>query len=298
MSCRTSKEIRDGRTAFESKQFAVAVDLLNTEFNNEKDDLKKAELAYLLGESYRQNNETSESVKWYDKAVELGYGPKALYEMGYGLKKLQKYGLAARYFEEILKTSDRTNEIQQEIRKCREAERLQNSGLSSEYEIELMSLNTSASEYSPYLFSDQELLFVNDNNTSSNRMYKWTGRGFSDIMLYNINTGTTSSFSDKINTAENEGAVAFNKEKTKIFFSRCYDEERDHYCKILMSELKKDKWSTPTPVFPMDPKLNYRDPVLIENDSVLIFSCDDPTGYGGTDLYYSVFENDTGRHRI
>ena len=291
-SCSTTKDIKDGRTAFESKQFSVAAQLLETEFEGEEDQIKQAEIAYLIGESYRRNNETRPSLKWYDKAVELGYGPEALYEMGYSLKKIEKYSLSARYFEEMLKGSARANEIKKEISKSREAEKLKSLIVNESIEIASLDLNTPASEYSPYLLSQTELVFTSDQSKGEDENYKWTGRGFSDLIVYNLTSHTKSSLSDAINTPQNEGAATFSKDRTKMFFSRCFDEERDHYCKILVSERDGNHWSDGKPVFPMDPKLNYRDPVLIENDSVLIFSCDDPRGYGGNDLYYSAVEDE------
>ena len=46
-SCKTSKGTKDGRTAFESKQYSIAAVLLEEEYNVEKDKGKKSELAYL-----------------------------------------------------------------------------------------------------------------------------------------------------------------------------------------------------------------------------------------------------------
>ena len=292
ISCRVNKEIKDGITAYEHKQYAVAVLLLEEEYNNEKEKTKRAELAYFLGESYRFNNENREAAKWYDKAVELGYGAKALYEMAYVLKKLERYELAGRYFKEILEYSDRKEEIRKEIIKCQEALQLKQLEDANGFEVTSMAFNTEASEYSPQLLAQNELVFTSDAKANSNKDYKWTGRGFSDIKKFDLGTSSSSDFSQIINTDDNEGSATFNKTRDKIFFTRCYDEESDHYCKILKSIKEGDSWSTPISVFPMDPSVNYRDPVLIENDSVLIFSSDDPKGYGGQDLYYSVLEGE------
>lgn len=289
-SCNVNKNIKDGKTAFEHKQYAVAAELLEEEYKNENDKEEKAELAYFLGESYRNNNENKSAAKWYDKAVELGYGTKALYEMAYVLKKLEKYELAGRYFKEILEYTDRKEEIRKEILKCQQALSLKRMVNTQEYEIESMAFNTDASEYSPQLFAQNELIFTTDEKSGQGKDYKWTGRGFSDIVKYNIGSNSSSDFSKVINTNDNEGSATFNQTRDKIFFTRCFDEESDHYCKIMVSSKEGKSWSAPVGVFPMDPSVNYRDPVLIENDSVLIFSCDDPKGYGGKDLYYSVLE--------
>ena len=291
-ACSVNKDIKDGRTAFDHKQYAVASVLLEEEYNKESDKTKKAELAYLLGESYKFNNENRPASKWYDKAVELGYGPNALYEMAYVLKKMERYALAGRYFKEILEYTDRKEEIRKEIFKCQEALKLKEILDANGYELISMSFNTEASEYSPQLLGENELVFTSDEKSGSDKDYKWTGRGFSDIKKHSLGSNSSSDFSEVINTDDNEGSATFNKTRDKIFFTRCYDEESDHYCKILMSRKDGNSWTAPVSVFPMDPSVNYRDPVLIENDSVLIFSCDDPKGFGGKDLYYSVLEGE------
>jgi len=290
MSCKVNKEIKDGKTAFQHKQYAVAAVLLEEDYKKESDKIKKAELAYFLGESYKFNNENKPASKWYDKAVELGYGTKALYEMAYVLKKMEKYGLAGRYFTEILEYSDRKEEIRKEILKCQEALILKEIVDANGYEIISMPFNTDASEYSPQLVAQNELVFTSDEKSGSGKGYKWTGRGFSDIRKHSLGSNSSSDFSNVINTNDNEGSATFNRTRDEIFFTRCFDEESDHFCKILRSSKSGTSWSEPATVFPMDPSVNYRDPVLIENDSVLIFSCDDPKGFGGKDLYYSVLE--------
>ncbi|MEE9373616.1 MAG: OmpA family protein [Saprospiraceae bacterium] len=291
-SCNINKELKDGRTAYEHKQFSVAVILLEEEYKKETEKVKKAELAYFLGESFKNNNENKSASKWYDKAVELGYGAKALYEMAYVLKKMEKYGLAARYFKEILKHSDRKKEIQKEIQKCQDALTLKNNELINDYEIAAMSFNTDASEYSPHFLEPGVLIYTSDEQSGQGKDYNWTGRGFSNIRKYNMSSSLSTDFSVVINTKDNEGSAIFDQSRNTIFFTRCFDEESDHYCKILLSKKTGQSWSEPQPVFPMDPSVNYRDPVLIENDSVLIFSCNDPKGFGGTDLYYSVLDED------
>ena len=292
MSCSSNRAIKDGRVAFDHKQYAVAIPLLEEEYQNEKDKIKKAEIAYFLGESHRNNNQDRSAAKWYDKAIELEYGPKAIYEMAYILKKLERYDVAARYFEEILKYSDRKDEIRKEILKCKEGQQLKELVDDNGYEITSLAINSEASEYSPQLLGPDLLVYTSDAKSGLQSQYKWTGRGFSDLMSVNLKKGSPKDFSDVLNTKDNEGSAVFNRTKDKVFFTRCYHEESDHYCKILMSNKDGSTWSTPEEVFPMDPKVNYRDPVLIENDSVLIFSCDDPKGYGATDLYYSVLDVD------
>jgi peptidoglycan-associated lipoprotein len=77
-----------------------------------------------------------------------------------------------------------------------------------------------------------------------------------------------------------------------MFFTRCDSEVGDSHCKILRSIFIDGNWSKGDEVFAQKPGVNYGDPVLIENDNVLIFTSNDPTGIGAHDLYYSLRNED------
>jgi hypothetical protein len=68
-----------------------------------------------------------------------------------------------------------------------------------------MSFNTEASEYSPQLLGENELVFTSDEKSGSDKDYKWTGRGFSDIKKHSLGSNSSSDFSEVINTDDNEG---------------------------------------------------------------------------------------------
>jgi len=73
-----------------------------------------------------------------------------------------------------------------------------------------------------------------------------------------------------------------------MFYTRCYSRTGDSYCRIYRSERGASGWGPGEEVFRAEAKVHYRDPVLIENDSVLVLTSNNPIGIGGNDLYYSV----------
>ena len=67
-SCKVEEKIKDSATAFERKQYAVAIPLLKAEYNKTRSSVEKGQLAYKLGESYRYTNQPEKAGEWYNQA--------------------------------------------------------------------------------------------------------------------------------------------------------------------------------------------------------------------------------------
>lgn len=293
-SCSLNKSINDGRTAYEQKQFSKAITLLESEIAGKGEGPEYAELSYLLGESYKYINDSDNSLKWYIEAAKNNHGPEAFWEMAYALKKKERYEDAILSFQRLLQmTNGRENDIRKEIEKCKIARQLKNASSQQDFLIEPLLINSAQSDYAPYLMDANRLIFTSDRLfKESDPTYAWTGNAFSDIYEFNLNTNELKLFSSDINTPANEGTAVFNTANTEMFFTRCFSETGDGYCRILRSEWVNGQWSEGEPIFRMKPNVNYGDPVLIEDDQVLIFSSNDPIGIGSHDLYYSLREDD------
>lgn len=126
----------------------------------------------------------------------------------------------------------------------------------------------------------------------SQASYNWTGKAFSDLYIVQKNGGEPLLFDNFLNTVHNEANATFNKAFDQIYFTRCFDNDGDDYCKIMWSEKVNGRWAEAEEAIPMDPGYNYMHPALIENDSVMILSCNLTGGEGGYDLFYSVLEED------
>ena len=77
-ACTYTQKIKDGQTAFERKQYKVAIPFLNKEYSKAKTRLEKGKLAFLLGESYKNMNQPNTSIDWYQIAYDNQYGVDAL----------------------------------------------------------------------------------------------------------------------------------------------------------------------------------------------------------------------------
>ena len=65
ISCTYTIKIKDGKTAYDRKQYAVATNLLQKEYNKGKTKAEKGKIAYQLAESYRQLHDDSKAATWY-----------------------------------------------------------------------------------------------------------------------------------------------------------------------------------------------------------------------------------------
>ncbi len=286
--CTYTQKVRDGRTAFEVKQYAVAADMLEKEYEKAKSRVEKGKIAFLIGESYKRLNKSDQSIRWYGIAYDNQYGVDALKEYAFALKQAERYEDAMRAFKDLGIEIGSPYEYRREISACEVA--LGWARLPPEYEVELMAFNSGNSDYAPILYKDNQLVFSSDRTAATgDKVYNWTGNAFSDLFLVDLGSNSISGFDPAINTENNEGTVSFNRNYTEIYFTRCFGGKRDaaDFCRIMVSEGSEGSWSAPRSLSFMKEGVNYVHPSLSPDGSTLYFASDDPEGWGGWDIYAS-----------
>ncbi len=287
-ACTFTQKIRDGETAFERKQYAVAVTMLTKEYNKSKSRIEKGKKAFFIGESYRRMNKNEKSIEWYKTAYDNQYGIDALKEYAFALKKNEQYKEAAVAFKELGLEIGSPYEYRREITACNQAIDWLKDKDKNVYKVELSSFNTGSAEYAPTPYADDYLVITSDRNQSTgDETYNWTGSNFSDLFLVNLKSNDTEPFGNNINTPNNEGTVAFNQNFTEMYFSRCFSNlnRADVFCKLMVSKKEGDSWTSPTILSFVEDNVNYGHPTLSSDGSTLYFSCNHPEGWGGYDIY-------------
>ena len=100
-ACTYTLAVKDGRTAYDRKQFAVAVPMLQKEFGRAKVRSERGQLAFQLADSYRRTGRDEASLEWFKTAYDNNYGPEALKGYAYALKKLERYAAAREQFKAL-----------------------------------------------------------------------------------------------------------------------------------------------------------------------------------------------------
>jgi peptidoglycan-associated lipoprotein len=281
-------KVKDGPAAVEVKQYAVAVDLLEKEFRKAKTRVEKGRIAYLLARSYDELFRTEAALNWYRTAYDHGVGVDALRGQAYALKRAERYAEAIQAFKELGIEIGSPYEYRREINACEVAQGWKNIKY-PEYSIELLWFNSGYADYSPQVFRENQLVFTSDRKAAEKvDIYNWTGNPFSNLYVVDLASNKIDAFDQRINTGNNEGTAAFNKNYTEVYFTRCFGVKReDAHCKLMVSERRGEGWSEPRVLDFVAPNVNYGHPSLSANGKELFFSCNHPDGWGGYDIWMS-----------
>ncbi len=285
-SCTVTKKVKDGDTAFQLKQYAVAIEMLEEEYHKTNDREVKLRKALYLAKSYDLLLDYDKAVQWYETVLDYNRSGSYQTQLAYAYKKNEQYEKAYPLFEKaFVETYDKI--WNQEAKLCKDA--VQQKKNITDYNLVNFVANTKYGEYSPSYLDDDHLVFTSDREESiGGKTYNWTGNSFSDLYVVNISGRKVNNFDAILNTGANEGTACFSKDQNEIYFTRCESIDlRDQHCRIYFSHRPNGFWMEPEPLMFFGEKTNFAHPCLIENDSVLIFSAA-PAGSDGTyDLYYS-----------
>lgn len=287
------QKAKDGKTAFSSKQYALAIPMLSTEYAKAKTRLEKGKIAFSIGESARILGREALALEWYQKAYDDQYGVDALRELAYTYKRLEKYQEAKETFKNLGIEIGSPYEYRREINACDIAIGWKKI-VTPEYQITPAPFNTSLAEYAPAFYRDNELVFSSDRGTSTGEaVYGWTGNRFSDFFVYNPQNQTLRNMGVPFNTPANEGTISFTADFTHAYFIRCSgNKKEDAFCRIMESTFQDNHWNTPVALPFQDPQLNYGHPCISADGNTLYFACQHPDGWGGFDIYTAKKEGD------
>jgi len=288
VGCDFTYKIKSGEEAYEVKQYAVAAEMLHEEYSQIGTPQEQAQKAFMLAQSYEQMNNPGQAAHWFQVAAEDGYGDEALARYADNLAKMQRYEEAIDVYRHLMTKSGDGTLYRPRITACNQANQWLTDSDKSEYTIERAQFNSPASDFAPYVMGPDIILFTSDRDNGGGEAYNWTGRAFSDIYIANIDINTVESFDQGINSKHNDGTIAFNSDRNKLYFSRCFQGDQfDFHCQLMMSDKQGGTWTEPVPLPFIKEGINYAHPTLSENDSLMIFSSNDPNGAGGYDLYYT-----------
>lgn len=289
-SCSYTLKIKDGRTAYERKQFATAAPMLEREYERAKIRKEKGQIAFLLGDSYRRIGQDEKALPWFEAAYANNFGPEALKAQAFTLKKLERYPAAREVFKNLGIEIGSPYEYRKDIAGCTIAEGWLGERTGNGWSMEQVPFNSAQNDFAPVLFYDGRLVFTSDRNMITGKeSYQWTGNKFMDIFIADPNGASPQTFDNQWNTGTNEGTPCFNKTATEAYFVRALGAYKgdDAYCKIYFTEKGRTDalWSVPIPLPFQKEKINYFHPTLSPDGNTLYFACNDPEGWGGFDLW-------------
>jgi peptidoglycan-associated lipoprotein len=293
IGCTYTIKIKDGKTAYDRKEYANATTFLQKEFSKAKSRVEKGKMSYMLGESYRQMHNDSKAATWYKTAYDNGFGADALREQAYCLKRQEQYKDAAEAFKNLGLEIGSPYEYKREITACNVALGWVDDVKYSGYKVEGSEFNTNSNDYAPYMYEGNNVVITSDRSASTGEgIYAWTGSKFTD--LYLIENNTAKNFDKEINTPFNDATASFTGDFGEVFFTRSGGKENEttYYTQIFTSKKISGTWTTPEVLPFCKDKVNYSTPSVSKDGKTLLFASDDGEGWGGKDLYTCALTSD------
>ena len=288
-ACNYTQKITDGATAVELRRYHEAVPLLKAEYEGEKSRLARGKVAFLLGESYRQQHQPAEALEWYRQAYDLAYGPEALEYYAEGLMQTERYKEALLAYEELGREIGSRYQYRRQVQAAQLAIDF-DEARESLYSVEERDLGLGGNTYAAN-FAEGDVLLVSADERASTAKgapspYAWTGRTYSDLYLQPLGGGEPEPLVGRINGPFNEGAGAISPDGSEIVFTRCAPmADEPGYCRLMHAERDGDAWTEPQLLSFQEGDYNYLQPAWSADGNLIYFSSDNPDGIGGYDLY-------------
>jgi peptidoglycan-associated lipoprotein len=290
-SCTMTQKVRDGRTAMELKQYAVAAALYQKEYDKAKQPKDKALIAFELGQAYRLLRQFDESARWFERAESHEFGVDAVLWNARMQMQLEKYAEAQRTFLRAGQLQNNERLYASDIQAARTAATWSNEAASSPYKVRNLPFNSLHYDYGPAPMPGKVLIFTSDRETAiGNRYYKMTGNKFSSLFQAQTGSPEANRFGEMFNSQYNDASLCMNPDQTMAAFIRCgSDGKADDFCKIYYSRFEEGSWTEPLAVEFTLENVNYRTPAFSSDGRLLLFASDVQGGAGGFDLYVSEF---------
>jgi peptidoglycan-associated lipoprotein len=283
--------------SFEAGEYYQAIDHFKSAYSKTRrsDREIRAELIFMIAESYRLTNDPRNAETWYRQSVRSPLSrPESQLWLAESLKKNGKYQQAIDEFRKYKQIAPSDPKADQGIRSCELAMEWTRNPEAYRVE-ELRDLNSRASDFGPaFARDDFGLLYFTSSRdeATGNKTHGATGQGFTDIFETRLDKKSKWSTPVPvavINSEFEEGTPSLSSDYRDLYFTRCEAGKREKKgCVIMYSRRTGEGWSVPVKVDIFSDSLVTAHPAISADGLTLYFVSDIPGGYGGKDIYTST----------
>ncbi len=302
-SCKPGKgSMAAAKEAYAKKEYFTAGENYKAVYSKTKVKSEKNEACFKAAECYRLSNDMKNAENWYRKAVKSDpQNTEAQLRLAQALKNNQKFSEAIVEFNVYKKLTGDGEKVQNELTGCENALKWKNE--KTRYVVEnVKPLNTKWSDFSAMWYRKDQIFFSSDREKgSSTKMYGWTGNNFLDIYRVTYKADKKSpnvikygipELVDKtmINTPYNDATPAFDAKFTTMYYTQCNGRTgKGKNCRIYAAAGQGTEWQEPQPLNFSTDSFTCGHPSLTKDAQIMYFASDMPGGYGGKDIWYTVY---------
>ncbi|MFN3876482.1 MAG: hypothetical protein ACK4L7_11290, partial [Flavobacteriales bacterium] len=297
----------EAHDAYRKGFYFNAIELFKKAYTVEKKAATKAELIFMVAESYRMLGDSPQAQIWYEKANKAQFSdPVAYFWIAEMQKQQGKYAEAIANYNKYKEKKSNDPRADAGIAACQQAQKWKDSPTRYSVDPEVL-LNSPQWDFSP-AFADKK----NETVVFTSSRPAATGSGTDDITgdaftdLFTSTRDRLGKWSEpvklslEVNSEGNEGAPIFNSKRTIMYFTRCpYEKKKVLGCDIYMSKKVGNNFSAAVklnlkPDAGKEDSLNIGHPALGPDDDYLVFASNVPfPGHkGGRDLYKVALNKD------
>ncbi len=267
-------------------------------------------LAYQLAESYRFSNNYINASYWYQYAFlhDTAYlSDKSEFWLASMLKSNASYDSAKFYFKEFLSKYKKDKDwyyhkAENEIKGCELAIKAMHSPINININHLDENVNSPFAEFGAIQLGDSMLLFSSLQQITTNEY----GSLFPSVYLSKIWSSklTAAGYTKRIewqnrinNSKFHTANITFNEEGTLMIYTQCINDKNAKLrCELYACEKKANEWGAP---YRLDNNVNHKEYTSTqpcfsktsEGTEVLYFVSDRSGGFGGNDIWYSIYKN-------
>lgn len=281
-----------GTKTYNLGKFNKASIALKKEFDGEKRKNLKGELAFILGESCRKQNQPSKAASAYSKAIRYGYSTEEVYvNWGQALLKIGKTEEAQEAFKKALEIENRNKLARTGLKSC---ELILNNQIQTAYKIDrIKQLNSKHSNYSVAFDGENydHIYFTSMRYSGKSRAKSAiTGQGVAHLYESKKNTKGEWTKPEKLpeplNSPYEEGTPYITPSGKEMYITRCVLDKT----KIVEGQIYKmvksaGIWSEPTKIELGGDSILFAHPALSQDEKTLYFASDMTGGRGGKDIW-------------
>lgn len=287
-----SPKTRKADEAYNNWQWSEAIELYKKALTKIDNKALKAEVLFKVAECYKHINDMKNAESNYAKAVKAKYpDPRAQLYLADCQKAQEKYTDAMTSYNEYKKLVPSDPRGDDGVKSCTIAQKWKDSP--TRHEVTLCPFNSKVLDFAPsYADKKYNTIWFSSmrEGATGSGTDGTTGQSFSDI--YEVKRDkkgawNTPSLVDRmINTGEGEGAMAFNKKKDAVYFTRCPKETKKTLgCMIMVSTKKGNGWGEATEIVLCPDSFTVGHPAVNADETALYFASDMPGGLGGKDIW-------------
>ena len=310
-----NRKLRLADTAFESAEYHRAQELYKNAYSKSSDRNEKQEISFKMAECARLTGNYRQAESYYKRTVKMRYeDPVAMLYLAQAQHNLGKFDQALEHYQKYQAAVPGDVRANEGIVACNLAiEWMDNP---TRYDvINMKSLNSRENDFSPaYANKDYTQVYFSTTREGvvGARVSKQTGEYFPDIYETNKEKQRRSrkkgakkaapkwsdpiSIDEKadeiiINTEHEEGVMSLNERGNIMYYTKADFVKKEYNGRrIFKSRRKGGKWEEGQVVeLPIDSLVDVQHPAISPDEKTLYFSSEMEGGYGGTDIWYSVY---------